>query len=146
MLPIPVSFVDKNVYAYQQVCKRAKNTLDAIVSKRYIISEKKWFRTVHYEVNVFGEYKHKFGNIDNVLEYMLEEDHISPVDYQLLKFYDMSDIADQVIALIAERRDESDKVAVSLEEVQFLFYIGTFTEDPTLTKEEILFGEQVRPT
>lgn len=146
MLSIPVSFIDKNVYAYQQVCKRAKNTLDAIVSKRYIISEKKWFRTIHYEVNVFGEYKHKFGNTDNVLEYMLEEDHISPLDYQLLKFYDMSTITDQVIAQLAERRDESDLVPVSLDEVQFLFYIGTFTEDPTLTKEEILFGEQVRPT
>lgn len=146
MLPIPVSFIDKNVHAYQQVCKRAKNTLDAIVSKRYIISEKKWFRTVHYEVNVFGEYKHKFGNIDNVLEYMLEQDHISPADYQLLKFYDMSSMTDQVIAQLAERRDESDVVSVSLDEVQFLFYIGTFVEDPTLTKEEILFGEQLRPT
>ena len=146
MLTIPVSFVDKNVYAYQQVCKRAKNVLDGIASKRYVISEKKWLRTVHYEVNVFGEIRHKFGKTTQVLEHMLNMDHISTVDYQLLKFYDLSHMIDTVIERIMDRKDEQEMVAVNLDELQLIFDIGTFTEDPLLTKEEILFGEQVRPT
>mgnify|MGYP006978913617 CR=1 FL=1 len=146
MLEIPASFMDKNVHAYQQICKRAKNTVEAIISKRYIISEKKWFRTVHYEVNVFGECKHKTGSTNRVLEWMLENDHISPQDYQLLKFYDMSNMVDIIIENLQERRGDSEVVPVNMDEMQLLYYIGTFTEDPTLTKEELLFGEQVRPT
>ena len=145
MLPIPVSFIDKNVYAYQQTCKRAKNVLDGIVAKRYVISEKKWLRTKHYEVNVFGEIRHKFGRTEKVLEHMLDMDHISTLDYQLLKFYDMTKMIDVVIDMLNSRRDEDNGVvAVSVDELQLIFDIGTFTEDPLLTKEDILSGEQLR--
>lgn len=146
MLPVPISFVERNVYAYQQTCKRARNTLDAIASKRYIISEKKWLRTVHYEVNVFGEIQHKFGKTDQVLEHLLDMDHISPLDYQLLKFYDLSGGINMVIEMLEKRKTIDDMVPVSVEELQLLYDIGNFNEDPALTKEAILSGEQLRQT
>lgn len=143
MLAIPTAFLDKNVYAYRQICKRAKNTLDAIVAKRYVISEKKWFRTVYYEVNVFGECRYSKVSPDKILEWMLQNDHVSAQDYQLLKFYDISNMVDIVIEDLEKRCGDSDLVSVSIDEMQFLYYIGTFTEDSNLTKEELLFGEQV---
>lgn len=146
MLPVPISFIEKNVHSYQQTCKRARNVLDAIVNKRYIISEKKWLRTVHYEVNVFGEIQHKFGKTEKVLEHMLDMDHISSVDYQLLKFYDLSNGIDMVIAKLQDRKTVENLVPVSVDELQLLFDIGNFVEDPALTKEEILSGEQLRQT
>lgn len=145
MLPVPVSFLDKNVYAYQQICKRAQNTLDSLISKRYIISEKKWFRTLHYEVNVFGEFKHKFGNLDNILEYLLETDHISSPDYQLLKYYDNKYIYDHIIEDLYSRKND-DVILLSTDEVVFLYELATFAENPSITKEEILSGEQLRQT
>lgn len=141
MLAIPVSFVDKNIYAYEQTCKRARNTFEAIISKRYIISEKKFFRTVHYEVNVLGEINKKFGKTPKLLEYMLDMDHISASDYQLLKFYDLSGAIDKVIEIVKSRRKEDDIIEVTMEEMQLLYDIGTFQEDPLLTKEGILSGE-----
>lgn len=143
MLPIPVSFVEKNIYAYEQTCKRARNTFEAIISKRYIISEKKLFRTVHYEVNVLGEISKKFGKTPKLLEYMLDMDHISASDYQLLKFYDLSGAINKVIEIVKSRRKENDTIEVTMEEMQLLYDIGTFQEDPLLTKEEILSGEQL---
>lgn len=143
MLAIPVSFVDKNIYAYEQTCKRARNIFEAIISKRYIISEKKFFRTVHYEVNVLGEINKKFGKTPKLLEYMLDMDHISASDYQLLKFYDLSGAIDKVIEIVKSRRKEDDTIEVTMEEMQLLYDIGTFQEDPLLTKEEILSGEQL---
>lgn len=144
MLSIPAAFVEKSVYAYEQTCKRAKNVLDAIVSKRYIISEKKWLRTVHYEVNVFGEIQHKYGTTENVLERMLEMDHISTDDYQLLKFYDLSNMIDSVIEVLRSRRTDDNMIPVSIEEMTLLHDISHFLEDPVLSKEDILSGEQVR--
>jgi hypothetical protein len=146
MLPIPISFIEKNVHSYQQTCKRARNVLDAIVRKRYVISEKKWLRTVHYEVNVFGEIQHKFGSTKDVLEHMLDMDHISPLDYQLLKFYDLSNGIDMVLEKMDKRRTVDNLVPVSLDELQLLYDIGNFAEDPALTKEELLSGEQLRQT
>ena len=143
MFPVPIGFVEKNVHNYQQTCKRAKNFLDFIVGTRYTISEKKWFRTVHYEVNIFGEIKHKFGTTEHVLERMLDMDYISPSDYQLLKFYDMSIMVDEVIRRMFERKVDN-LIPVSPEEMQLLFNIGTFIEDPDITKEDILSGEELR--
>lgn len=146
MLPVPVSFIDKNVHSYEQTCKRARNVVEAIVRKRYIISEKKWFRTVRYEVNPFGEIQHKFGNTEKVLEHMLDMGHISSIDYQLLKFYDLSYGIDQVIEKVKGRKTADDLVPVSVDELQFIYDIGNFMEDPALTKEDILSGEQLRQT
>jgi len=143
MLPIPVGFIESNVHSYQQTCKRAKNVLDFLVQKRYVISEKKWLRTRHYEVNVFGEIKHIYGSTENVIERMLEKDYISTMDYQLLKFYDMSKMIDMCIDRMMERRVD-DLVMVNSDEIRLLYDIGSFAEDPLLTKEEILIGEGLR--
>ncbi len=142
MLPVPVSFIEKNVHSYEQTCKRARNVVDALIRKRYVISEKKWLRTVHYEVNPFGEVQHKFGNTSKVLEHMLDMGHISTIDYQLLKFYDLSYGIDEVIEKLRGRKTEDNLVPVTVDELQFIHDIGNFIEDPVLTKEEILSGEQ----
>lgn len=143
MLPVPVSFIEKSVYAYQQTCKRAQNVLDLLVSTHYVISEKKLFRTVHYEVNIFGEIQHKFGSTENAFEHMLNMDRVSCMDYQLLKFYDLSDAIDMVIEVIRDRGAVDDVTPISIDELQLLHDIASFSEDNTLTKEDILSGEQL---
>lgn len=144
MLPIPVEFFDKQVHAYQQTCKRAENYLSYLSNKRYVLTEKlSWWRTRQWEVNAFGEMMHVVGSLDNATEWLLQEDKISPLDYQLLKFYEYSDVVDALLEVL-KSREENQVIPVSLEEFQVLMDISSFEEDPELTKEDILeIGKQL---
>lgn len=143
MLPIPAAFVEKQIYLYHQICKRGRNTLEALASRRYIISEKKWFRTKQYEVNVFGEVMHREGNLDNVLRYALETDKISPMDYQLLEFYDITNMIDHALTNIMERKTAEGEIPVTMDELTLLHDIAHFEEDPNLSKEDLLLGKHL---
>lgn len=144
MLPIPVEFFQQHVHAYEQTCKRAENYLSYLSGKRYVFTEKlSWWRTRQWEVNAFGEMMHVVGSLDNVLEWLLQEDKISPLDYQLLKFYEYSDMVDTILEKMKERV-EDQMISVSIEELQLLIDISSFVEDPRLTKEDILeIGKQL---
>lgn len=138
MLPVPAAFVDQAVYQYKQTCKRGKNFLDYLVNKKYIIEEKKLFKTIKYEVNVFGEINWKYGKVNNLLEFMLEQEYISPLDYQLLKFYDNSLHIDAAIEELYARKTADGLIPLNSKEFNFLRDISTFEEDPAVTKEQIL--------
>lgn len=114
MLPIPVEFFDKQVHAYQQTCKRAENYLSYLSNKRYVLTEKlSWWRTRQWEVNAFGEMMHVVGSLDNATEWLLQEDKISPLDYQLLKFYEYSDMVDALLEVLKAREEKSGNSCVS---------------------------------
>ena len=86
---------------------------------------------------------HVVGSLDNATEWLLQEDKISPLDYQLLKFYEYSDMVDALLEVL-KAREENQVIPVSLEEFQVLMDISSFEEDPELTKEDILeIGKQL---
>ena len=91
MLQVPAKFVEGAIHSYRQTCKRARNCLDGLVAKTYTVEKKKrWFGKDVYEVNIFGEHTLNHDTTENMLEIFLRDDKISPMDYQLLKFYDSS--------------------------------------------------------
>lgn len=142
MLNVPAKFVLGCIQAYEQTCKRAKNCLESLGQTRYVVEKKKrWFGKDYYNVNVFGDHQLKHGSMDNVLEHLLSEDKISTLDYQLLKFYDVSLEVNAVIEeiLVREKLDNS-LIKISNTEMQLLNEISTFVENEGLTKEEILDG------
>lgn len=69
---------------------------------------------------------------------MLELDRISSCDYQLLKFYDVSESVKNFLDDLCKRKTEEDTIPVSMEELTFLRDIMVFEENPEITKEEIL--------
>ena len=138
MLPVPVTFVEKAYYSLEQNCKRAKNFIECLAEQRYTVSKNGWFRTSQYSVNPFGEVRVLYGNTENILERMLELDRISSCDYQLLKFYDLSENFKNFLDDLCKRKTEEDTIPVSMEELTFLRDIMVFEEDPEITKEEIL--------
>lgn len=79
-----------------------------------------------------------YGNTENILERMLELDRISSCDYQLLKFYDVSENIKNFLDDLCKRKTEEDTIPVSMEELTFLRDIMVFEENPEITKEEIL--------
>ena len=46
---------------------------------------------------------HVVGSLDNATEWLLQEDKISPLDYQLLKFYEYSDMVDALLEVLKAR-------------------------------------------
>lgn len=143
MLEMPIAFIDEVAYAVEQICKRAQNLLKGLNDKRYVISEKKWFRTKYYEVNVFGDLQHKYGDAavsGELLELMLREGYIKSDDYQLLTFYDKSGYIDDMLATLYDRVN-CDVVYATEDEVLFLLAVIDWEENPELTIEELLSGE-----
>lgn len=137
---VDVDFMDKVTTHYENVCKRAKNLLDFMSETTYTVKRKgDWktlFRPKFYQVNIFGEIEERYGNQNHIPEYLLEMGKISTEEYQLIKFYDVSDIVDHVLANILGRI-ENFQVGLTFDEFQMMKDIGTFEEDPNLTYEEI---------
>lgn len=137
---VDVDFMDKVTTHYQNVCKRAKNLLDFMSGTTYTIEKKgSWknlFRPLKYKVNVFGEIEDKYGNQDHIPEYLLQMGKISTEEYQLIKFYDVSDIVDHVLVNVLGRVKDGH-LCLTFDEFQMMKDIGTFEEDPNLTYEEI---------
>lgn len=144
MLSIPAKYVEDCAYKVEQIFKRAKNTLEGMASKRYVITRKKgWFSKEHYEVNVFGEIAFDHGT-DRLLEALVENDKLSPMDYQLLKFYDYSESVEALFNELRGRKIEDGTIGISMQELGVINDLATFEEDPNVTKEDILRGEQLR--
>lgn len=137
---IPLLFIKDCEFKFQQICKRAENILWSMSENIFIISDKKFLTTKHYEVNCFGLIQHKYGNLNNLLERLLEEDLISSEDYQLLKFYNLSDGIAKVLEILQAESNESGLVDISPDEFIFLVEVSTFEEDSSITKEELLHG------
>ena len=142
MFEIPAKFLQDSVFSYQQTCKRAKNLLDYLANKVYSIEEKKWYKTNRYQVNCFGHILHIYGDVENIPERLLEKDFITAENYQLLKFYDTSDIIDQIFVELIDRC-KNDALPVSKDEFMLICEIARFEEDGSLTKEELLSGRPI---
>lgn len=145
MLKVPAKLVESRINVYNQTCKRAKNLLEILKEQTYVVTHKSgWLRREKsYTVNVFGEHKLKDGNFETILESLLENDRISVLDYQLLKFYDGTLVYDEVIEEILARKTAQGTIKITALEMGLINEIATFVEDEGITKEEILSGKQL---
>lgn len=141
MLQVLAKFVEGAIHSYRQTCKRARNCLDGLVAKTYTVEKKKrWFGKDVYEVNIFGEHKLNHDTPENMLEIFLRDDKISPMDYQLLKFYDSSLAIDKFVEDILSRKTDKNTYPLEADQIGLLNEISSFKELDNITKEEILDG------
>lgn len=138
MLPVPEKFINTCEHKMEQICKRARNTLDAMASKRYTITRKTgWFRKETYEVDVFMEIMLDYGT-DITVEQLLRLDKIDASDYQLLKFFDNSGRFESIFEDLRSRKTEENTIPLTMDELCLINEIANFEEDPNITREEIL--------